>query len=242
VDLVVLFTKGMHSEAAVASVTHLAVLRPLALTLQNGVGNAEILAAAFGADRVLMGTAHVPADLATPTRVVSHGFATVHLGGMTAAAHEHAAAVAALLEKGRFKLQVTREVEAAIWEKLAFNAALNATAMVTQSKNGDMNMRGGLRIAAAIVNETVAVAHARGLSLDADQIHRSVAQALVEHPHHEASMLQDRKAQRASEIESINGAICREGERLGVATPVTATLADLVRLIECRAASAVRSA
>ncbi len=45
VDLVVLFTKGLHSAAAIKSVAHLAAAKPMALTLQNGIGNAELLAA-----------------------------------------------------------------------------------------------------------------------------------------------------------------------------------------------------
>jgi 2-dehydropantoate 2-reductase len=45
-------------------------------------------------------------------------------------------------------------------------------------------------------------------------------------------MLQDRERGRPTEIESINGAIAREGARLGVPTPVCDTLADLVRIIE----------
>jgi 2-dehydropantoate 2-reductase len=52
------------------------------------------------------------------------------------------------------------------------------------------------------------------------------------HRGHKASMLQDRLAGRPTEIETINGAVARFGEARGVATPVTATLADLVRLLE----------
>jgi 2-dehydropantoate 2-reductase len=45
-------------------------------------------------------------------------------------------------------------------------------------------------------------------------------------------MLQDRECGRPTEIDNINGAIVRVGEKYGVATPVNATLADLVRIIE----------
>ena len=81
VDLLLLFTKGVHSAAAIRSVAHLAGAAPVALTLQNGIGNAELLAASFGADRVLIGTAHVPADLSGAASVTTHGFGFVELGG-----------------------------------------------------------------------------------------------------------------------------------------------------------------
>jgi len=234
VDLLMLFTKGVHSAAAVNSVAHLARLEPIALTLQNGLGNAEILAGAFGADRVLMGTAHVPADLQMPNKVLTHGFADVHLGGFVPAAQRLAQPVADLLTRSGFDSTVAADVQAAVWEKLAFNAALNATAMVAQANNGQMNNEYGRRIASAVVLESAAVARSVGIRLDAQAINETIDRALTEHPSHKASMLQDREHGRLGEIETLNGAIVRLGQEHGVPTPVNATLADLVRLIETR--------
>jgi len=232
VDLLILFTKGLHSAAAVRSIAHLARFAPVALTLQNGLGNAEILAEAFGAERVLKGTAHVPADLQPPNRVLSHGFTQIDLGGHVPAAHTLTAGVAQLLRDSGFGVDVREDIEAAIWNKLAFNAALNATAMISGSCNAAMNNPAGQRIAAAVVHETVAVAAAAGLRLDSHDIYETVLKALAGHPAHKASMLQDREAGRLTEIQFINGAIVRAGERYGIATPVNATLTDLVQLIE----------
>ncbi len=231
-DLLVLFTKGIHSAAAIRSVAHLAAARPVALTLQNGIGNADLLAASFGADQVLMGTAHVPADLSGPASVVTHGFGTLDLGGFTAAAHDFAPAVAALLQGAGFKTHVASDVNAAVWEKVAFNAALNAMAMICQAPNAGMDNDPGRRIAVTVVGETAAVAAAAGIRIDQARIVATIDAALREHAHHKASMLQDREHGRRTEIETINGAIAREGARLGVPTPVCDTLTDLVRVIE----------
>jgi 2-dehydropantoate 2-reductase len=86
-----------------------------------------------------------------------------------------------------------------------------------------------------VVDETVAVAAAKGIRIDRDKIVATVDSALREHAHHKASMLQDREHGRQTEIEMINGAIAREGASLGVPTPVCDTLADLVRIIEMAA-------
>ncbi len=236
VDLVVLFTKSLHSAAAAASVAHLAGSGTIALTLQNGLGNAETLAEVFGADHVLMGTAHVPAELEPPNRVISEGFAHVHLGGFSQAAQHHAGPVAELLGKAGFSPVIAEDAPAAVWSKLAFNAALNPLALVARATNGEMNNEWGRRIAHGIVAETVAVAAAAGIALDGAEITATVDQALLEHASHKASMLQDFEAGRPTEIEFINGAVARQGAQLGVATPVTATLADLVRFAEAKAA------
>lgn len=233
-QLVLLFTKSNHSAAAIASLRYWQAQKPLVMSLQNGIGNAQMLAAAFGADRVLQGTAHIPADLLPPNGVATHGFGHIHFGGLTQQAHRAGADVRDLLERAGFDTVLADDVEQVVWEKVAFNAALNATSMICQATNGQIDNPAGRRIAQGVVEETVAVAQARGLRLDADKILATVSAALIDHSHHKPSMLQDREHGRPTEIEAINGAIVREGQRLGVATPVCATLADLVRVIEGR--------
>ena len=232
IDLLLLFTKGTHSAAAIRSVAHLAAARPIALTLQNGIGNAELLAEGFDASRVLFGTAHVPADLTGPAAVATHGFGSIELGGFTTAADALAPAVAELLQKAGFSTKVARDANAAVWEKVAFNAALNAMAMICEVPNAGMDNQPGRRIAARVVEETAQVAAASGVAIDPERIVATIDAALREHAHHKASMLQDREHGRPTEIETINGAIAREGARLGVPTPVCDTLTDLVRVIE----------
>jgi 2-dehydropantoate 2-reductase len=232
VDLVLLFTKGTHSAAAIRSVAHLAAVRPIALTLQNGIGNADLLAASFGAEQVLLGTAHVPADLTGPAAVMTHGFGSLELGGFTAAAHDFAPTVAALLQSAAFNTHVSNDINASVWEKVAFNAALNAAGMICQVPNAGLDNDPGRRLAVKGVHETANVAAACDIRIDRERIVATIDAALREHAHHKASMLQDRERGRMTEIETINGAIAREGVRLGVPTPVCDTVTDLVRIIE----------
>lgn len=236
VDLVLLFTKGIHSAAAIASIKHLAQPGTLALTLQNGVGNAELLAEVFPADGVLLGTAHLPADMTGPAAVETHGFAYVTLGGFTDAAHAHAAACASWLNRAGFDARCERDINATVWDKLAFNAALNAVGMICEVPNAGVDNEHGRRIATSVVREAVAVASAKGIALDEQKILATIDTALREHQHHKASMLQDREHGRRTEIDTINGAVAREGARLGVPTPVCDTLTDLVRVIELASA------
>ncbi|WP_243450831.1 ketopantoate reductase family protein [Sphingosinicella sp. CPCC 101087] len=231
-DLVMLFTKSMHSEAAAASVGHLARPGVTALTLQNGIGNAEALAKTFAPASILMGVTDFPADLEGPTRIASHGKGHVRLGGHVPQAQAAAPPVAELFNRSGLETDVDPQVQAAVWEKVAFNAALNAMATVTGLTVGGMDAPPGRRIAGAIVGEVVAVAAAHGIELDRAPIDAKVDFAMKNHRGHKASMLQDRLAGRPTEIETINGAVARFGEARGVATPVTATLADLVRLLE----------
>lgn len=232
VHLVVLFTKGMHSAAALASVAHLRRFNPIALTLQNGIGNAELLAGVFGADRVLMGTALIPADLTASSAVETHGFASLQMGPFGDLGSGDISRVADLLARARFAVHRHPRIASAVWEKLAFNAALNAVGMICGVPNAGIDNVPGRRIATAVVDEAVAVAAAKDLIVDREGVLAHVDAALREHGGHKASMLQDREAGRRSEIETINGAIAAEGRRAGVPTPACDTLTDLVRIIE----------
>ncbi|MDP3737668.1 MAG: ketopantoate reductase family protein [Hyphomonadaceae bacterium] len=232
VDLVVLFTKSMHSSAAIASVVHLASPETWALTLQNGLGNAEVMAEVFAPERILAGVTNVPADLQGPTRVASHGAGQITLGGFVASAKGGAEPVAALLRRAGLTVTVDENVAAAIWDKVAFNAALNALAAITLLPNGGLDCPAGRRVAASVVGEVVAVAAAKGIRLERGRIEARIDYALASHRTHKASMLQDRLAGRRTEIEQINGAIVWEAEAVGLQAPVNATLADLVRMIE----------
>jgi 2-dehydropantoate 2-reductase len=231
-DLLLLFTKGTNSAAAVRSISHLIGADTYALTLQNGIGNAEILAGAFPPERVLLGVTTVPSNLDGATRISSHGSGHVVLGPLRPEGEPGAEGAAQFLRRAKLEVRIDPAVEVAVWEKVAFNAALNPLGAVTELTNGELGNPDGRRIARAVVAETVATAAAKGIMLDEARVLQQIDHALANHKNHRSSMLQDRRAGRRTEIESINGAIVREGERFGVATPVTGALAALMRLID----------
>jgi 2-dehydropantoate 2-reductase len=86
------------------------------------------------------------------------------------------------------------------------------------------------------VEEGVAAARANGVTIDAAPIHALTEVSMTDHADHEASMLQDIKAGRRTEVDAINGAIAKAAEAAGVAAPVTATLYRLVKLEEAKIA------
>ena len=86
--------------------------------------------------------------------------------------------------------------------------------------------------------EVIRVAQQRGVSIDADGVHRDLDYAMDHHLHHQPSMLQDLLAQRPTEVDAIAGAVVREGHRLGVDTPVLHVLQTLVRQKESQASAA----
>lgn len=231
-DLAIVFTKGPHTEAAMRAAAHLIGPESWVLTVQNGLGNEAAIRTALPQARVATGMTSWPADLTGPGHVSSHGHGSVHI--WSSEAHPEAAMqrIAGVLSAAGLDCLADPQAQVAIWEKVAFNAAMNSVAAVTRLPVGPIaDHPAGRALVSAIVAETLAVARARGLAVDADRVRRTLDMAFAEHRGHQPSMLQDVLAGRPTEIENINGAIVAYAAELGLDTPVTRTLRDLVRLI-----------
>lgn len=230
-DLILLFTKAIHSAAAIRSVAHIVDDTCCALTLQNGLGNAEAIAELFPTERILLGVTDWPADFTPPNRVVNHGVGQVWLGANDPVGIPKAMAAVSYLIAAGLNAQFDSEVHAAIWEKAAFNGALNALSTILCQPVGALDCPEGRRIAEAVIDETIRVAATRGVIMNRQRVMAKTDFALLHHRGHLPSMLQDRMAGRPTEIEAINGQIVAAAVSAGIATPVTATLAELVRMI-----------
>lgn len=228
--LFIVFTKGFHTQAAVDSVGHLIGAESIGLTLQNGLGNAEVLQQAFGGERTLLGMTDFPADMAEPGVISSNSQGKVRLGSM--GKKSPADEVAQLLNSARLPAAVDDDIRVPVWEKVAFNAALNTlstvTGMTVGQIGGDPHARS---IVSSVLDECVAVAQHQGINLSRQRIEDSLANAFAHHTHHKTSMLLDREAGRPTEVDTIGGAVVRLGREHGIEAPVLNTLCELVRTI-----------
>jgi len=127
-------------------------------------------------------------------------------------------------------------VWAAIWEKVAFNAALNSICAVSGCTVDELGkVPDGSRLANDVVAEVLTVALRMDINVDPARCRANVASAIAQHKGHKPSMLQDVLAGRRTEVEGINGAVVALAGRLNIKLPVTQTLLSLVRLVEARA-------
>lgn len=234
-DLVIVFTKTLHTATALESVRHLFGGQTCLLTLQNGLGNVEILGRFAAAGRLMHGVTNYPSDLKGPGHVSSHGSGYIRIYGVDGRCTDAHKAIADALCQAGFHCTLDADVERAIWEKVAFNAAMNSLTAVTGMTVGEVGASmSGPVLARQIVSETADVARAKNIVIDADAIWQSIRTVFVEHAQHKPSMLQDILQGRATEIESINGAIAAAARTHQVPAPVTETLCHLVRMIERR--------
>jgi 2-dehydropantoate 2-reductase len=231
-DLVLLFTKGPHSVAAMTDARHLVGPDTRVLTLQNGLGAAERILSVMPDARVAVGMTDWPADLGGPGRVSSHGAGKVRLWSHDGAPDPGLDAVAAALDAAGMDARADAAVMVAIWEKVLFNAVMNPVAALTRQTVGGMGAHPDMpALAEAILAEGFAVAQAEGVGIDPVRVRGMIAFAWREHGPHRPSMLIDVMAGRPTEIDSIAGALAERSRAHGLATPVLDTLCGLVRMI-----------
>ncbi|MBJ7556809.1 ketopantoate reductase family protein [Marinomonas spartinae] len=232
-DLVVLFTKTMHTMSAMESIRHILTDNTVVLSLQNGLGNAERVGQFVNPDRIVVGTTLVPADLKGAGHVASHGPSSSHIMDSTLNNPVWLTDLSEMFNEASLTTSIDPEIMTVIWSKVAFNAALNAICSITGSSPGGLTPAPAFKaLARNVVHETVVTGQANGVSLDESYIWNNVEMAMREHPNHKPSMLQDIEAARATEIDAINGAIVAAAEKVGLDAPVNRTLAQLVKLSE----------
>lgn len=236
-DLIVVFTKTFHTAGALEGLAHAIGPHTHLLSLQNGLGNDRRLAGFVSDDRVMVGASMLPSDLVGPGKVRSHGDGYSRLypafGGDPAMAKK----VADALTRGGLPAQLDPDIHAAIWSKVVFNAAMNPLCALTLRTPGFLGANAEARATiVSVVEEGVAAAHANGVMIDPAPIHALTQVSMTDHADHEASMLQDVKAGRRTEVDAINGAIVLAAEDKGLTAPVTRTLWHLVKLAEAKLA------
>lgn len=227
VDVALVVTKSHKTAAAAEDVARVLAPDGVAITLQNGIGNREILESALGGDRVLQGITMQGAS--TDGRV---GYLRYAGGGPTIlAAHPAAPRLAALFEQVGLDVKIENDITALVWGKLAINAAINPLTALLRVPNGALlESEWARHLMGQAAQEVAAVAAALHITLPDTAARVELAARLTASNH--SSMLQDVLRHTETEIEAICGAVVRLGETVGIPTPVNRMFYDLIKALE----------
>lgn len=197
------------------------------LTLQNGVDNAERLAATLGRE-VIPAVVYVAVEMAGAGHVRHHGRGELVIGA-------HQALANALVAAG-VPTQISDNVAGALWAKLIVNCAYNALSAITQLPYGRLVQHAGIpELMRDVVDECLALARAARVEVPGD-MHDTVRRIAQTMGGQYSSTAQDLARGKKTEIDHLNGYVVRKGEALAVQTPVNRTLLALVKALESRPA------
>jgi len=232
-DLVIICVKSYSTEEASKEIKDLVSDKTCVMTLQNGIGNAQILNDHFGPEKVIIGVSNHGSTLVGVGHVKHAGKGETIIGRSDGKVLGTIRDAANILIKAGFETKISKDIDSVIWSKLVINVGINALSAITHLKNGRLIEYDGTReILRAAVQESVKIVKRKRVKLSFDdpiQKAESVCKATAANM---SSMLQDVLSKKRTEIDFINGSIVRQGKALGIATPVNEVLTGLVKTIE----------
>lgn len=231
-DFGIVATKSIHTRTAIAATAHIFPETAAVCSVQNGVGNEEILAEYVRF--VIRGTTFPAGHVIEPGHVGYDIQGDTWIGPFEPShtPMDRVQALSDLLNRSGLRVIRLEDARGAQWTKLIFNAATNPVGALTLLHHG-----AATRLPATgqlfddLISEGMAVAKALGIELHGNprDLVQKGASALGKH---KASMLQDVLAHRQTEVDFMNGAIVHWGEKLGIPTPLNKTMWALIKGLE----------
>jgi 2-dehydropantoate 2-reductase len=231
-DFGIVATKSTHTRGAIEQTKHIFSPSSAVCSVQNGVGNEEILAQHV--KYVIRGTTFPAGHLIEPGHVGFDISGDTWIGPFepTNTPYEFVETLSALINRAGMRVIPLKDARGAQWTKLIFNASTNPVGALTL-----LHHRAATRLAPTgalfndLITEGEAVAKALGIALDGDP--RALVEKGASAPgKHNASMLQDILAKRQTEVDFMNGAIVDWGEKTGVPTPLNRAMWQLIKGLE----------
>lgn len=232
VDLAIVLVKSAQTERAVGQIEQ--VLQPdgLAITLQNGLGNIEILRRVLGSERATGGVTSQGATMLQPGEVRHAGSSMTSIAELPTRANLLAQFVD-LLQAAALPVELLESTDGLIWGKLAVNVAINPLTALLNVPNGQLAEDNELaRLMVLAATEVVHIAEAKGIVLPYADLSAHLIAVAQATGRNRSSMLQDVGRGASTEIDAICGAVVEQGRLAGVATPINEALYGLIKARE----------
>ncbi len=219
-DLVVFATKSYDTEDALFEHSDLFDKETLVLSIQNGIGNEEVLHRfnGIGSNNVVGGVTSNGASIVEPGRISWNGV------GRTVVGDER---VRNILEGIQAPVNFNGNIEGVIWGKALINCGINPIGALTGFYNGEI-VEYLKDVLVKVVEEGIEVAEEKEIELEFDPV-SEIVEVCRNTSDNKNSMLQDIEANKKTEIDYMNGVISGSD----VFTPYNDLLFNLVKSIDC---------
>lgn len=232
-DLILICVKSFHTKQAIEQIKPLLQQNTRIMTLQNGIGNIEIIAELAGEDKVIGGITNEGATLIETGKIRHAGRGETLIGTLNGKIPVEMRSIREVFNKVGLQTKFSRDIKGLVWSKLIINAGINALTAITRLPNGKLTeFEGTKRILRDAVTEATRIAKRKRIKLIYDDPLAKVETVCEGTSSNISSMLQDVLRNKRTEIDFINGVIVRLGQELGIAVPTNKLLVDLVKTIE----------
>ena len=230
--LAIIFVKSTQTGDAARTASELTGNNGFVLTLQNGIGNADIIGKVIDPGQIIAGTTSHGATMLGPGSIRHAGTGPTVIGMWSGIQKTGIQKVSDVFNKAGIITETVDNVRSVIWAKLLINVGINAITALTGIKNGRIfDLSATKALSRAAVEEAMEVAEALGVEVPCDIVEHvfKVAEATKGN---RSSMGQDVDNKRQTEISAINGAVVKEAQKLGINVPVNQTLTTLIETLQ----------
>jgi 2-dehydropantoate 2-reductase len=237
-DVVMIAVKGYHTRSAIKSAMPMIRHDTIVLSVQNGLGNLEVIAETAGPERVIGGiTAHsgMPVSM-NEVRYVGGLGPLLVIGPYDGVFRPGFKTMVEQFQAAGLDVHTTDDINSVIWKKLIANVSTNVVAALTGlTGNIAVKHEPSVKIIEALSQELSQVARAKGIDFpELDDPLDFSLKAFASTRDNRVSMLQDVEAGRPTEIGNLNEVIVSEGRRFNIPTPYNEAVSWLTRGVEER--------
>ena len=234
-DVIFLCVKSLNVADRLQAAKIIAGPDTMLITLQNGIGHLETLAAHQGTPSIALGVTAQGANMVDTGHVRHAGNGITRLGllkGQTRQTTDLLIKTATLLNSAGIETEIVDNIIDFVWAKLLVNVGINALTAIHNCPNGQLPESPATQEQLTdAVREAEVVARAQGIEILVDPV--AVTLDVCRKTHNNiSSMLQDVRNRRPTEIDSINGAVIKAAKELNIPVPVNKELVRQVKEIE----------
>lgn len=232
-DVLLVCVKSYDTKGLINYIRPIIDINCSVLTLQNGIGNVEIISELLRGKSVFAGITSQGANLVEPGRLKHAGFGETVIGSLDGKLTSQLREIRQLFNEVGIPTRLSRDIKGVLWSKLIINVGINALTAITRLRNGQLLEFEGTRvIMRQAVSEASKVAKRKRIKLQFDDSLTKVEAVCSATANNISSMLADVLKKKRTEIDFINGVIIRQAQSLGIPVPVNCLLVDLVKTIE----------
>lgn len=219
-DIVLFCVKSYDTDAAIETIRPIVGPQTGVMSLQNGIGNEEKLAAAFGPERVIGAISYIFANITSPGVIAHHQLAKIVFGEWGAPKTDRCARFLAACSAAGIEAVHSADARKTLWEKYVFLTAMAGTTALTRQPAGVIQTEPAVKaLFTAQLDELLALATADGIALDRDMKDRCLSFLAGLGPGNYSSLYLDLAQGNRLELEALHGYAVHLGERLSIPTP-----------------------
>ncbi len=232
-DIILIFTKTIDTMIALHSIKKIIGLDTILMSLQNGLDNDLILQNFVKPKNIIYGTTMVAADQRAINKVFSFGNNLTYFKPKHHFSHKISQQISEALNYIGITAKINQNIDKLIWEKVAFNSAMNSICALLNCTPKSFNNKKYLKdFLLSVVKESCNIGIANKIKVNVNQITNKIEVSCSEHGHHKPSMLKDVLEKKLTEIDSINGALVKYGIKSKVSTVLNEALVKLIKAKE----------